>query len=148
MDESRGVQRREPLERLHEQLRARARRQVVLADRFEQRHAHARRDEQVVVGDRRRHVRRQDVRVLDRGDPRHRGEVVVMIAARHLIGAQLVEVVRVKDLADDPLDDPTLVIAPLELVDRAHAAVRQVLAVRPVEVAVVAKDGSLGREVV
>ena len=86
--------------------------------------------------------------MLDRRDPRHRGEVVVVIAARHLVGAQLVEVVRVEHLADDPLDHARVVVPPLELVDRAHAAVRQVDAVGPVEVPVVPKYLIRLREVI
>ncbi len=148
MHEARGVERLQSFERLHEQLHARARRQVVLRDRLEQRDAHAWRDEQVVIGDRRRHVRRQDVRVLDRGDACHRGEVVVVITPRHLVGAQLVQVVRVEHLADDALFDPRLVVATIELVDGAHAAVREMLTVRLVDVPVVAKDEVLLREVV
>ena len=92
----------------------------MLDDRFQERHAHAWRDEQIVIGDRRRDVGRQDVRVFDRGDSLHRGEVVVMIAPGHVVGTQLVEVVRVEHLGDDAFDDAGLVVATLHLVNGSH----------------------------
>ena len=57
------VQVAERVERLHQQLGPLPRGQLVLRDRLEQRHAHARGDEQVVVGDRRDAVDRQEAGV-------------------------------------------------------------------------------------
>ncbi len=118
------VERRQPAQGLQQELDPAARSQRAGGDRVQQGAVLARRDGQVVVGDRRRDEDRQHVRVAEPGDHRHVRQHRRVVAPRDLVGAQLIEVLGVEDLADRG----AVAVAHAEQEGVAHAAVPDVLA--------------------